>query len=188
VRDGQTKGRADVERGEEITVGWRFHMARKVFFSFHYQPDCQRAAQVRSMGMVEGNVPVSDNDWEQIKGGGDAAIKRWIAGQLNGKSCAVVLIGSQSAGRKWINHEIIEAWKAKKGVVGIYIHNLKSLNGQQSAKGVNPFDKLDFGDKKFSSVVKAYDPGGATSQDAYAWIKKNLAAAVEEAVQIRSNY
>jgi hypothetical protein len=73
-------------------------------------------------------------------------------------------------------------------VVGIYIHNLKNLNGQQSAKGVNPFDKLDFGDKKFSSVVKAYDPGGATSQDTYAWIKKNLAAAVEEAVKIRSNY
>jgi len=29
-------------------------------------------------------------------------------------------------------------------------------------------DQLDFGDKNFSGVVKAYDPGGATSQDAYA--------------------
>lgn len=163
-------------------------MARKVFFSFHYKPDCQRAAQVRNMGTVEGNAPVSDNDWERVTAGGDAAIKRWIAGQLDGKSCAVVLIGSQTAGRKWINHEIIEAWKARKGVVGIYIHKLKNLAGQQATQGANPFHKLDFGDKKFSSIVKAYDPSGATSQDAYAWIKKHLANAVEEAIQIRSQY
>jgi len=163
-------------------------MARKVFFSFYYKLDSQRAAQVRNMGTVEGNAPVSDNDWEKVTAGGDAAIKRWIAGQLDGKSCAVVLIGSQTAGRKWINHEIIEAWKAKKGVVGIYIHKLKNLDGEQATQGANPFDKLDFGDQKFSSIVKAYNPPGVTSQDAYAWIKKHLANAVEEAIKIRSQY
>jgi hypothetical protein len=163
-------------------------VARKVFFSFYYKLDSQRAAQVRNMGTVEGNAPVSDNDWEKVTAGGDAAIKRWIAGQLDGKSCAVVLIGSQTAGRKWINHEIIEAWKAKKGVVGIYIHKLKNLDGEQATQGANPFDKLDFDDQKFSSIVKAYNPPGTTSQDAYAWIKKHLANAVEEAIKIRSQY
>ena len=39
-------------------------MARRAFFSFHYKPDASRAGQVRNMGMVEGNTPVSDNDWE----------------------------------------------------------------------------------------------------------------------------
>lgn len=163
-------------------------MARKVFYSFHYKPDCQRAAQVRSMGLLEGNAPVSDNDWESVTAGGEAAIKRWIAGQLYGKSCAVVLIGSQTAGRKWINHEIIEAWKAKKGVVGIYVHKLKNLAGQASTKGTNPFDRLDFGKQKFSSIVKAYDPAGTTSKEAYAWIQKHLANAVAEAIQIRAKY
>ena len=163
-------------------------MARKVFFSFHYKPDCQRAAQVRSMGTVEGNAPVSDNDWEQVTAGGDAAIQQWIARQLDGKSCAVVLIGSQTAGRKWIHHEIIEAWKAKKGVVGIYIHKLKNLDGEQATQGANPFDRLDISGRKFSSVVKAYNPAGPTSQEAYAWIKQHLANAVEEAVRIRSEY
>lgn len=38
-------------------------MARRVFFSFHYKPDNWRAAQVRNAGVVEGNTPVSDNDW-----------------------------------------------------------------------------------------------------------------------------
>ena len=41
-------------------------MARRSFFSFHYEPDASRAAQVRNMGMVDGNNPVSDNDWETI--------------------------------------------------------------------------------------------------------------------------
>lgn len=41
-------------------------MARRVFYSFHYEPDNSRAAQVRNMGVVEGNKPASDNDWETI--------------------------------------------------------------------------------------------------------------------------
>ncbi len=162
-------------------------MARKVFFGFHYKPDNQRAAQVRSMGLVDGNTPVTDNDWEKVKGGGDAAIKKWITGQLSGKSCAVVLIGSQTAGRKWINHEIIEAWNAKKGVVGIHINKLKNLDAKQATKGSNPFEKIDIGKKKLSQIAKVYTPGGTTSKEAYDWIKKHLANAVEEAIRIRND-
>jgi hypothetical protein len=31
-------------------------------------------------------------EWETIKKGGDAAVKKWIDDQLNGKSVAIVLI------------------------------------------------------------------------------------------------
>jgi len=44
------------------------------------------------MGVVEGNKPATDNDWEEITSGGDRAIKKWIDDQLYGKSCNVVLI------------------------------------------------------------------------------------------------
>src|SRR4029077_17596785 len=101
-------------------------MARKAFYSFHYDEDNWRASQVRNMGVIEGNVPVSDNDWEAVKKGGDKAIEKWIAEQLSGKSCAVVLVGAQTSERKWVIHEIQEAWNAKKGVVGVRIHNLKN--------------------------------------------------------------
>jgi len=37
-------------------------MARRVFFSFHYTPDNWRASQVRQIGVIEGDAPVSDND------------------------------------------------------------------------------------------------------------------------------
>src|SRR4051794_7473629 len=104
-------------------------MARRAFYSFHYKPDCSRAALVRNVGVVEGNRPASDNDWESIKSRGEDAIREWINDQLYGKSCAAVLIGANTAGRKWITYEIRKAWSDRKGVFGIYIHGLKDLDG-----------------------------------------------------------
>jgi len=164
-------------------------MARKAFYSFHYKPDNWRASQVRNMGVIEGNRPCSDNDWEKITQGGDEKIKKWIAEQLHGKSCVVVLIGSNTAGRKWINHEIVNGWNDGKGVVGIYVHNLRDSNEKQSTKGSNPFSSIKYGDsaKMLSSVVKAYDPPYSTSKNVYDHIKTNLEYWVEEAISIRNS-
>ena len=164
-------------------------MARRVFYSFHYKPDNWRASQVRNMGVMDGNRPCSDNDWEAITQGGDEKIKKWIAKQLDGKSCVVVLIGTKTAGRKWINHEIVEGWDDKKGVVGVYVHNLQNSDQKQSTKGANPFASIKYGDsgKMLSSIVKAYDPPYSTSTSVYNHIKKNLAGWVDEAITIRNN-
>lgn len=165
-------------------------MARRVFYSFHYSPDNWRASQVRNVGVVEGNRPVSDNDWETITRGGDDAIERWIAGQLDGKSCAVVLIGSGTAGRKWITYEISKAWNDGKGVVGVYVHNLKDASGTQSSRGGNPFAYVTMkrDGAAMSSIVNAYDPPYSTSTLVYDHIKENIEAWVDEAVSIRNNY
>jgi hypothetical protein len=162
-------------------------MARRVFYSFHYKPDNARAAQVRNMGVVEGNKPASDNDWETVTKGGDKAIETWIADQLSGKSCTVVLISANTANRKWINHEIITSWNDKKGVLGIYIHNIKDPDGNQTSKGGSPFDYVTLGrdQKKLSSIVKSYDPPYSDSKDVYAYIYNNLAKWIEDAVAIR---
>ena len=80
---------------------------RQVFYSFHYIPDCWRASQVRNIGVIEGNKPAPDNDWETITRAGDDAIKKWINEQMKYRSCTIVLIGSNTAVRKWINYEII---------------------------------------------------------------------------------
>ncbi|SRR6266496_2599494 len=162
-------------------------MARQVFFSFHYDADYWRASQVRNMGMVEKNPLASDNDWEEITRGGDAAIENWIAAQMKGRTCAIVLIGSGTAGRKWINYEIAKAWNDGKGVFGIYIHNLKNKDGEQASKGANPFDYLTFSDtgEKLSTRIKAYNPPYTTSTYVYDFIKENLADWVESAVADR---
>ena len=163
-------------------------VTRRTFFSFHYKPDNWRAAQVRNMGVVEGNTPVSDNDWETVTKGGDAAIRRWIDSQMSGRSCAVVLIGSQTSGRKWINYEIRKAWADGKGLLGIHIHNLKDADGDQSQEGANPFYRLSVNGKRLSNIVKAYDPPYKRSTNVYAHIEENIASWVEEAIQIRNSY
>lgn len=164
-------------------------MTRKAFYSFHYKPDNWRASQVRNMGIVEGNNPVSDNDWETVTKGGDAAIEKWIADQLDGRSCTIVLVGENTAGRKWITYEIKESWNEKKGVVGVRIHRLKNKDGDQSLAGGNPFGyvTLKKDNKPLSSIVKLYDPPYSGSTDVYDYIKKNISAWVEEAIEIRNS-
>lgn len=162
---------------------------RNAFYSFHYAQDAWRAAQVRNMGVVDGNVPAKDNDWEQIKRGGENAIKRWIKDQLSGRSVTIVLIGQGTAGRKWINYEIVESWNSGKGVLGIYIHNLLDENKNKSRKGSNPFDKITFNkNSKLSSVVDSFDPPYTQSQDVHKWIKDNLSSKIEDAIKIRNKY
>ncbi|MGY8630360.1 TIR domain-containing protein [Nitrosomonas europaea] len=164
-------------------------MARKCFYSFHYQPDNWRASTVRQIGAIEGNQPAKDNDWESIASGAnqDEKIKRWIAEQMQGRTCTIVLVGTSTANRKWINHEIVKSWNDGLGVVGIRIHGLKDRNGNTSAMGKNPFDHITHGPSKkpLSSLVKCYNPAGATSQDRYAWIAQHLENAVAEAIRIR---
>jgi len=161
-------------------------MSRRVFFSFHYRADNWRASQVRNAGVVEGNRPASDNEWERVTRGGAAAIKRWIDVQMFGKSCAVVLIGQKTAGRLWIDYEIKKAWQDGKGVVGIYVHNLKDANGRKCGKGRNPFDNFAIGRTSLSRIVKAYDPPYVGSTNAYQYIAYNLATWIEEAINIRT--
>ncbi len=163
-------------------------MARRVFFSFHYKADNWRASQIRNMGVIEGNRPVSDNDWEQVTRGGDEAIQKWISEQMEGKSCIVVLIGVNTAGRKWIKYEIKKAWDDGKGVLGIYIHNLKDEEGNQSSKGRNPFDDFTINGEKLSKIVEAYDPPYSMSTYVYDHIKNNIVDWVEEAIEIRNKY
>jgi hypothetical protein len=139
--------------------------------------------------VIEGNRPAPDNDWETIKNGGTSAIEKWIKEQMKYRSCTVVLIGSETAGRKWINYEISESWNSRMGVVGIYIHGLKDKDGYISKKGSDPFAYVTFKNtgKKLSSVVECYDPVGLNSKEKYAWISKYLSAIVEKAVKIRQN-
>lgn len=161
---------------------------RNAFYSFHYDEDNWRAGQVRNMGVVDGNHPVSDNDWEQVKRGGDAAIERWIENQMSGRSCVVVLIGAQTAQRKWVIHEISKGWNLGKGVLGIYVHQLKDAVGQSSIRGSNPFDHVTMKSdgRKLSSIVQAYDPPFFSSTDVYSHIKTNIGQWIEEAIRIRN--
>lgn len=89
-----------------------------------------------------------------------------------------------------IEYEIESTWNSKKGLVGVYVHRLKDLDGNQASKGSNPFEGFTIGEKKkpLTSVVKAYNPPYADSKDAYNYISENLADWIEEAIEIRNNF
>ena len=144
---------------------------------------------MRNMGVVEGQPILSSNQWEDVKMGGETAIRSWIDQQLKDKACVVVLVGAQTAGRKWVNYEIKEGWNSGKGVLGVHVHRLKDAAGAQDYEGANPFTGFTVGaGKNLSGVVKLYDPPYSNSQDVYDYIKTNLANWVEEAIQIRKNF
>ncbi|MDX4039639.1 TIR domain-containing protein [Aliarcobacter skirrowii] len=159
---------------------------RQVFYSFHYQNDVMRVAQIRNIGVIEGNSAASSNDWEEVKRKGDSAIKKWIDDNMKYRSCVIVLIGKETANRKYVKYEIEQAWNSGKGVLGIHIHNINCPRNGRSLMGKNPFDgfTLDGGKKKLSDVVKCYNPN---SYDAYNDIAKNIDSWIEEAIRIRNN-
>ncbi|MBO9687078.1 MAG: TIR domain-containing protein [Mitsuaria chitosanitabida] len=160
-------------------------MARNAFYSFFFREDAWRASKVRNMGVVEGNKPAEDNDWETVLKDGDDAIRDWIDKQLEGRSVAIVLIGANTADREWVMYEIKKAWTEGLGVLGIRVHNLADEAGKQSEPGEDPFDKVSLGGKKLSSIVMTYDPPGSDSQLVYNYIKDNLAGWIEVAIKLR---
>jgi hypothetical protein len=163
-------------------------MAKQVFYSFHYDNDNWRASQVRNIGVIEGNRPAPDNDWETIKKGGEKAIQKWIDDQMHYRSCTILLVGSATADRKWINYEIQKTWKEGMGLVGICIHNLKDRNGNQSTQGKNPFLGFNINGTPLSQIVKLYNPPFSDSKLVYNHISENILKWAEESVAIRKKY
>jgi hypothetical protein len=156
---------------------------RSIFYSFHYDNDVNRVQLIRNIGALEGNEPATPNQWEEVKRGGEAGIKRWIDSNMNGKSCLVVLIGEQTANRKWVRYEIEKAWNEGKGVIGIYIHNIKCMKNGYCLKGNNPFDYVRATDGRLlSTLVKTYTP---SATDAYNDIRSNIEVWIENAIADR---
>lgn len=160
-------------------------MARKVFFSFHFDNDYWRTQQVRNMNALEGNPLCSPNAWEEVKKKGDAAIESWITKEMAGRSCVIVLVGSQTASRKWVRHEIAKGWNDNRGVLGIRINGLLDNSGSTSTAGANPFDLVTIGSKKLSAYAPLKTPAGADSKARYASISANIEAWIEEAIKAR---
>jgi len=163
-------------------------MARRVFHSFHFDKDFWRTQQVRNIGAITGDTPVSSNQWEEIKRSGSSAIKEWINKHLANKSCTIVLIGRYTAGRQWVKYEIKRTWALGKALLGIRIHKLRDNNGDQSGRGKNPFEDLYLGERKLSSIIPVYDPPYQTSKRVYQYISENISDWVEEAIDIRNEY
>lgn len=158
-------------------------MARKVFFSFHYERDVRRVVQVRNSWVVRPGgeaQPFYDKaEFEEAKrrSGG---IEQWIEDQLKGTSVTVVLFGAETYDRKWVRHEIKRSYELKKGILAIDIHRVKDPQKGTDTQGKNPLDYwfIEKNGRKvyFSEMYETYD---WVNDDGY----KNLASWIEKATK-----
>jgi hypothetical protein len=160
-------------------------MARRVFFSFHYDRDVRRIVQVRNSWVVRAKgeaQPFYDKaQFEEVKkrvGG----IEKWIEAQLKGTSVTVVLFGRETYDREWVRHEIKRSYELGKGMLAIDIHNIKDPQTGTDLPGKNPLDHWSAvrNGKKvpFSRLYPKYD---WVADDGYnniaTWIEKSAKAA-----------
>jgi len=158
-------------------------MARTTFFSFHYDNDIWRASQVRNSDVIDNNIDesgfIDGASWESIKRDGEDAVRDWINRQMKGCSVTVVLIGSDTYNRKWVNHEIKKSYKENMGLLGVRIHKIRDEDENRDRSGKNPLSRYE--DSKtgedLSSIFNTYD-----------WVndngRENLGDWVEEAAKI----
>ncbi len=135
-------------------------MARKVFFSFHYDRDVHRVMQVRNSWIVrpEGEAsPFFDKaEFEQVKkrAGG---IEKWIEEQLAGTSVTVVLYGSETYHRPWVRHEIKRSYELRKGLLAIDIHNIKHPHNGADVQGLNPLSYFNVNQTPLNTMYRQYN-------------------------------
>ena len=79
---------------------------RRVFFQLE---DIWRASIVRKAGQFDVTARAGWTDaslWEDAKRKGESEIRRLIDTNLNGTSVTAVLIGADTAKRRWVDYEI----------------------------------------------------------------------------------
>ena len=131
-------------------------MAKRVFFSFHYQDVIDfRANVVRNHGKFKLTLQDAGffdaSMWEKAKKESDLALKRLINNGFKNTSNTCVLIGSGTYLRPWVRYELLKSVKKGNHIFGVHINSIKCKNGQIKAKGKNPLDYVGIFAKDNSS-------------------------------------
>lgn len=115
-------------------------MAHRTFFSFHYERDVWRSSIVRNSSQLSSGERtwIEASIWEDAKPKGDAAVKRLIDSALAGTTVTAVLIGAQTAQRRYVKYEIAQSLARGNGLMGIYIHSIRDNAGNTDVRGSNP--------------------------------------------------
>lgn len=122
-------------------------MAKRVFFSFHYQDVIDfRANVVRQHWVAKSDREEAGyfdaSIWEDAKKTQDAGLMRLIDDGLRNTSATCVLIGSQTYARPWVRYEILQSVKRGNQLFGVHINAIKGKDQKTKPNGPNPFDYL----------------------------------------------
>ena len=117
-------------------------MARRTFFSFHYQPDIWRAMNVRNSWVVTDEQDdrgfFDSSVFEATKRESEDAIKKFLRKGLANTSVTCVLTGSQTWRRRWVKYEIARSVVKGNGLLNVHVHGVKNQDQKTATKGANP--------------------------------------------------
>jgi hypothetical protein len=82
--------------------------------------------------------------WEKEKSKGPTVIKNLIETGLKKTSVTTVLIGDETADRRWVKYEIVKSFEKGNGILGIHINRIRGKEQVISSRGLNPLDRLAF--------------------------------------------
>jgi hypothetical protein len=126
-------------------------MARRTFFSFHYNPDVTRAWVVRNSWVTKlaqgerGDVGFFDSSvFEAAQRESDDALKRFLREGLKNTTVTCVLVGTETTLRRWVRYEIFRSFMRGNGLLAVRIHTIAGFNKMPAAEGSNPFDNVAF--------------------------------------------
>lgn len=110
-------------------------MARRVYFSFDYTSDVQRALVVRACWVAqEGEAAgfLEESDFDHGSWTRDDAVQRWVDTELTRTSVTVVLVGAATCASQWVEYEIRRTKELGHGLVGIDISTIEDWSGKTS--------------------------------------------------------
>lgn len=122
-------------------------MARRTFFSFHYEPDVWRAWNVRNSWVVKPDDQVDrgffdSSVFEAAKKESDDSLKAFLRQGLENTSVTCVLAGASTWRRRWVRYEIARSVVKGNGLLTVHIHGVKNSDGEIAAKGADPLAQI----------------------------------------------
>jgi hypothetical protein len=139
-------------------------MARRVFFSFHYDRDVQRAHVVRESWVTKPDRETAgffdSSVFEATKRNSDVALKRFLDDGLSGSSVTCVLYGAETVWRRWVRYELLRSFLEGKGIFAIGIAGIRGFDKLTDTQGPNPLACLGYEVTQTTLRLKEYTSAG----------------------------
>ena len=140
-------------------------MAKRVFFSFHYQDVADfRANVVRQHWLTKPDREAAGffdaSIWETAKRTGSIAVKRLINSSVDGTSVTCVLVGSQTYVRPWVRYEILKSFRKGNSIVAVHINSIRGKDQLTKPLGPNPLKHVGVTFSESGETATLWEIGG----------------------------
>lgn len=118
-------------------------MTLRVFFSFDHEHDSRRAERIKTCWESKGGLTagfLEPSRLKALKRKGEKSMHKWVDAQVRYGDVTAVLIGWRTSQQTAVRHAIERSHQLEKGLLGIFVHNIKDYFGKIDPEGPNPFD------------------------------------------------